>query len=172
MIVKVFFGEEFSNHEHEWNQFIELYETIDNKYGKSNVCIYVLANFSLSNAQIDVVLLTEKGIAIIDLKSYNGKIIGSENGDWKVVTENEKEVTMKKNLFQQLKDQKFALLEKLNTIRKVNFERIEREKLSRIKCWGYFENGSIYDINQVGHGIHAWFAVVTSDTILEKIRFI
>lgn len=113
MVVKVFIGDE-SEYEHEWNQFKEVYNIINEKYAKSDETIYILFNFPVSNRQIDVSILTEKGIALLDLKSYKGKVVGTENGDWSVIVENGAEVPLKINLFKQLKSQRFAFLEKLN----------------------------------------------------------
>ncbi|MBC2700104.1 MAG: hypothetical protein HF976_01605 [ANME-2 cluster archaeon] len=168
MVVKVFCIEEFEN-EHEWNQFKELYDVIYEKYANTDENIYILSNFRLAKVQIDVLILTEKGIAIIDLKSYKGKVIGNENGNW-VVIKNEEEISLPKNLFGQLKEQKFDLLEKLNQIRIVNFEHIEEEKLGRIKCWGYFEKGSNYNITQIGERARTWFDVVTADYLIDKMK--
>lgn len=170
MVVKVFCGEEFEN-EHEWNQLKELYDVIYEKYTNTDEIVYILSNFNLAKVQIDVLILTEKGTAIIDLKSYKGKVIGNENGNW-VVIKNEQEISIPKNLFGQLKEQKFDLLEKLKQIRIGNFEHIEEGKLVFIKCWGYFEKGSSYDITQIGERAHSWFDVVTADYLIDKMKWI
>jgi len=170
MAVKVFCGEEFE-YEHEWNQFKELYDIIYEKYANTDENIYILSNFRLAKVQIDVLILTEKGTAIIDLKSYKGKVIGNENRDWKVI-KNEEEISLHKNLFKQLQDQKFDLFKKLKQIRIGNFEDIEEEKLVFIKCWGYFKKGSSYDITQIGEGAHIWFGVITADDLIDKMKWI
>ena len=90
MVVKIFCGEDFSSYEHEWEQFKEVYNLLNEKYGNSDENIYILSNFLLSNAQIDIVILTINGPAILELKSYNGEIFGSENGEWYVITKDGK----------------------------------------------------------------------------------
>ncbi len=170
MVVKAFCDKLFEN-KHEWNQFKEVYNLINEKYANIEEPIYILSNVFLSNAQIDVLILAIKGIAILELKSYEGKIYGSENGEWVVITANGKEVSLSENLFQQLNQQKFAIVDKLKVIRKGNFERIEEEKLYRIQCWGYFNKGSTYDINQVGERAHIWFDVITANDLIEKMSF-
>ncbi len=169
--VKVFCGEDFEN-EHEWNQFKEVYNLISENYTNTDELIYILSNFRMSGMQIDVLIITKKGIAILDLKSYKGEVIGNENGDWKVIDKNGEEVTLKTNLFGQLKSQKFAFLEKLKKISEEYSIPIEKDKLARIKCWGYFKKGSSYDIKQMGEGTHIWFDVITEDKLLEKMRFL
>lgn len=170
MVVKAFCDKLFEN-EHEWNQFKEVYNLINEKYANIEEPIYILSNVFLSNAQIDVLILARKGIAILELKSYEGKIYGSENGEWVVITANGKEVSLSENLFQQLNQQKFAIVDKLKFIRKGNFERIEEEKLYRIQCWGYFIKGSTYDIYQVDKKAHIWFDVITANDLIEKMSF-
>ncbi len=172
MVVKVFCGEEFSDYEHEWNQFKEVRNLIEEKYANTDELIYILSNFRASNRQIDVLILTEKGIAILDLKSYKGEAIGNENGGWKVIVETGKEVPLKTNLFGQLKSQRFAFLDKLNLIHKEDFENIDENSLAKIQCWGYFEKGSSYDIEQIGRGVRKWFDVVSADNLIEKMRFL
>lgn len=91
MAVKVFCGEEFEEgREHEWYQLKELYDVICEKYANIDENIYILSNFNLAQVQIDVLILAEKGTAIIDLKSYEGKIIGNENGAWKAIKNGKK----------------------------------------------------------------------------------
>lgn len=171
MVVKAFCDKLFEN-EHEWNQFKEVYNLINEKYANIEEPIYILSNVFLSNAQIDVLILARKGIAILELKSYEGKIYGSENGEWVVITANGKEVSMPENLFQQLSQQKFAIVDKLKVIRKGNFERIEEKKLYLIQCWGYFNKGSTYDINQMGERAHIWFDIITANDLIEKMSFL
>lgn len=101
MVVKVF-RDEKSKFEHEYDQFEEVYNLINNNYAKIDEFIYILTNLRLLKTEIDVLVLTEKGMAIIDLKSYEGKVIGDETGDWKVIIENGKEARLEKNLFRQL----------------------------------------------------------------------
>lgn len=170
MVVKVFCDKLFEN-KHEWNQFKEVYKLIIEKYENIDEQIYILSNVILSNTQIDVLILARKGIALLELKSNEGKIYGSENGEWVVITANGKEVSLSENLFQQLNQQKFSLVDKLKVIRKGNFERIEEEKLYRIQCWGYFIKGSTYDIFQVDKKAHIWFDVITANDLIEKMNF-
>ncbi len=169
MVVKVFCGEK-SKFEHELNQLEELHNLINNEYAKKDDLIYILTNFRLSNTEIDVLILTEKGLAIIDLKSHEGEIKGSETGEWKVITKNGDVVPLKHNLFDQFQEKRSALRRKLFRIQEAgNFEHIEGEFLSRISSWGYFPIGSTYDLKQVDDAVHIWFDVITGDKLLRKI---
>lgn len=79
-------------------------------------------------------------------------------------------IPIHKNLFGQLKAQKFELMERLDQIQKGNFEHIKEGKLGLIQCWGYFKKGSSYDITQIGEIAHIWFDVVTADNLIEKMK--
>ncbi len=172
MVVKVFCGEK-SKFDHELNQLEELHNLINNEYAKKDDLIYILTNFRLANEEIDVLVLTEKGLAIIDLKAIEGEIKGSETGGWNVITKNGNIVPLKVNLFEKFLDKKGALKRKLFRIQEEgNFEHIESELLIRISCWGYFKKGSTYDIKQVDGGVHIWFDVITADKLLRKINFL
>lgn len=172
MAVKVFYSGEQFKEQHEIKQFEEVYSIIRGKYEKSDEPIYILFNFYASEKQIDILLLTKNGIAIIELKAYRGVIKGSKNGNWSVIDENKKEKKFD-NLFLQLKDQKFDLLKCLNEIREENFKRINKEDLGKIQCWGYFERGSACNVEQqLGRDVRLWFDIITADNLIDKIKFI
>lgn len=172
MVVKVFCGKK-SKFEHELNQLEEVHNLINNEYAKKDDLIYILTNFRLSNTEIDVLVLTEKGLAIIDLKSYEGEIKGSETGEWKVITKNGDVVPLKDNLFEKFQEKRSALRRKLFRIQEAgNFEHIEPEFLSRISSWGYFPKGSTYNLKQVDDAVRIWFDVITGDKLLRKIIFL
>jgi hypothetical protein len=97
------FGQKFEN-EHEWEQFKEIYNVLQEKYAQKDETIYLLFNFCLEN-QVDVAILTENGPAIIELKSYGGIVIGDENNLWRVKSDNG-EVSLGINLYRQLLAQK------------------------------------------------------------------
>ncbi len=171
MTVKVFYSEQFKE-QHEIEQFRELYHVISSEYEKSDEMIYILFNFYASEKQIDVSLLTKRGIAIVELKAYRGVIKGGKNGDWTVIDEN-KNPKKFDNLFLQLKEQKFDLLKCLNKTREENFKRINKDDLGKIQCWGYFEEGSTYNVEeQLGRDVKPWVDVITADNLIDKIKFI
>jgi hypothetical protein len=154
MVIKVFCGSEFAK-EHEKRQFEEIYELTKSKFcQQENKTVYILLNFNAEDAQIDVTMLTEKGPAIIELKSYEGTISGDENGQWQVNATNGPHSI--DNVFAQLKKQRFALCKKLTAIKQSsnsqNMAQIEIQKLANIKCYACFKKGSVdkTQINQKG----------------------
>ena len=142
MTVKIYLGQEITKYEGETEQFREIQDLINKEYGRKKEPVYILGNIETARSQIDVIILMKNGIIILDLKAIKGEIEGSENGEW-IVKKDSKETLMHKNLFQQLRTQKFDLLEKLNIIVEKNIKRIDRDKIGKIQAWGYFKNGSV-----------------------------
>lgn len=171
MTVKVFCGEKVTNHESEWIQFNEVYRTIMEEYGDKEELVYILANFRLPKSQIDIAILMRKGPIIIELKSYKGNIIGNENGEWKVIKDSGEVKKIPKNLFSQISNHRYGLGKKLVDIQKRGvLGHIEEKSLRyQIKAWGYFENGSSYNRDQIGRGAWIWFDIIWKDRLLEKL---
>lgn len=166
MRVKLFYGKK-PDFGHEYNQFKEIIALIKKKYDED---IYILTNVLVSNGEIDCILLTKKGPVILETKNYEGKIIGSENGDWIIKTP--EEVNLNKNLFQQLKSHRTDLFSKLEKIREEHFPRIEKKDLWKINSWGYFKKGSYYPDGQINKDAVKWFDIVTADNLIEKLGVI
>jgi hypothetical protein len=167
MPVKVFFGE-FSQYEHEFKQICEIYRCLVKTCG--NNWIYLLTNFLTGNSEYDCVILKENAIIILEVKSHSGEIIGGENGLWEVISESSKSTPLD-NVFQQIRSEKFSLIDKLKPIREKHFPRIDEEDIKKIQCWAYFEKGSTYDKSQIGSGIHIWFDVITREDLERKLQF-
>lgn len=159
--------------EHEWNQVVEICQIINQHFDKTKP-IFLLYNFNLSTTcQIDLMIIQEKGISILELKSYKGEIIGNENKNdkWSVKTET-CEVELPVNVFVQLLKEGNSLRKKLERIRKDSFPNINERNIKKIDCWGYFEKGSSFDINQIPPQYHKWFDVITGDDLIRKLSFV
>jgi len=169
MTIRLFYGEK-SKIEHEYNQIKEIIGVI--KEGLPKETIYILTNVLLSNGDADCIIITRKGPVILELKDYTGEIIGEENGEWYVRTDNGSELPLNQNLFQQLKTQRNDLHRKLGKIFEEHISRIEKEDLRKIAAWGYFNRGSFYSDWQIQKKVVPWFDIVTADSLLEKLAHI
>ena len=166
MTVKVFYGEH-SQYEHEFKQICEVYRFL---VQNGNRNIYLLTNFLTGNCEYDCVILKENAIIILEMKSYKGQVIGDENGFWEVIPDTGDSVPLD-NVFKQMRNEKFSLIDKLKPIRETHFPRIDEEDLKKIQCWAYFEKGSKYDKNQISPRTHIWFDVITIDELEQKFQF-
>lgn len=164
--MRLYYGSK-TKHKHEIEQLKEIVEIVSKSSSQEEIVL--LSNVLLANNEIDCIILTKNGPIIIELKAYKGEIIGQENGDWYVRTE-EEEIPLKTNLYQQLRSQRNDLFNKLDKVRENNFPRIESEDFRKINAWGYFKSGSKYSDNQINLNIARWFDVVTAETLINKIN--
>ncbi len=156
-------------HEHEWDQLVEICSIIHNNYDK-NKPIYLLYNFKISNrAQIDLLIIQEKGICVLELKSIKGEIIGSERDELLIKTDND-DLTL--NLFPQLMKERFAVIDELEKLRKRIFPKITENKMRKVQAWGYFEKGSNYDKSQMSGKYRVGFDIITGDDLIRKLSFV
>lgn len=116
-------------------------------------------------------------MAILELKSYQGEVLGNSDliqgsrvyTPWYVVASSGRE-ELSRNLYRQLLDEKNELYDIL--LDKGNFDNNIVRNLRKIQAWGYFEQGSEYDKNQLDPRHYAWFDVITKDSLLRKLRFV
>jgi len=160
--------------EHEWEQLVEICEIIHYKGYAESKPIYLLYNFELiKQCQIDLLIILEKGICILELKSYKGKIIGNDvdSKNWKVKADN-KTISIRSNPFIQLKRQRSEIIKHLGTIRKNFSTNIKPINIRKVKAWGYFKKGSEFDDVQISDENKVWFDVITDDDLLRKLRYV
>lgn len=139
---------------------------------ESDIEIWIIGNIELPNTQIDVLIVKENCLITIDMKNYTGKIIGSENGDWNVETEKGILLSIHKNCFQQARTQRFSLKDKLvNMVTLGHLVKFKGDPRILIfsKAWIYFNEGSIFDYNQIGQNAFNWFKVITRETLCKEI---
>ncbi len=172
MGIRVYCGTDFNDYEHEWKQFKELIEIINNEYKNNKEVFYIIGNVYVGDTWLDAIIIKENGIAVVDFKSYEGEVFGKENGDWYVKNPNGEKEVLHKNLFVQLNKNKVLLLKFLNGMREKYFPYIKYKQLKFIRCWGYFESGSSYDNKQLERKNRIIFDVISKDNLLEKLRFL
>ena len=155
--------------EHERDQLVEICNILNDYYDK-NKPIYLLYDFKISNrAQIDLLIIQEKGISIIEFKSIKGEIIGSETDELLIKTEEE---DLKLDLFPQLMRERFVVIDELEKIRVEKFPNITKRKMRKVQAWGYFEKGSIYDKRQISGKYRVGFDIITCDDLIRKLTFV
>jgi len=134
--------------------------------------VSVIGNLELVDTQLDMLVIKENCLTIIEMKNYKGEIIGSENGNWEVRELDGELIDTGRNLFQQVKNQRFSLQDKIENI-------IKNGKLSKFSespdvfhhkdAWLCFKNGSNYDHDQIHHKALNWFKVITVDSLPKEI---
>ncbi len=162
-----------SDREHEWEQLVEICETIHQGYDEDKE-IYLLYNFELPNqCQIDLLIIQEKGISILEFKKHKGVIIGKddEGTEWFVITDNGN-TPLRRNLFEQIKRERREVTKKLFEIKRKLHLQMKPKNLGKVYAWGYFPKESEYDKSQVSDENKLWFDVITSNSLLKKLRYV
>ncbi|WP_209629668.1 NERD domain-containing protein [Methanofollis sp. W23] len=178
---KIFFGEA-GTYWGEHEQMKEIVSLLSSALhdGVLEPPLYLFFNVRVANGEIDCLVLMKHGPVILELKNYLGEITGSENGDWTVHTRTGTTVRVTSNVFRQCNKHRFDFYTKYVQIAREHFPAIIEHtgrgcysNLIRIQSWGYFRQGSRYDLNQIaGEKVRAWFAVITADDLVERLKYV
>jgi len=156
----------------EMRQYERVKENLLEEFSEDKEDFYLIVDYIVGNKQYDLIFFKNQSVIIIDLKGYSGVVKGSENGNWYVEDPNQGEVKIDqaKNPFQQLREQRYELIDFLNENLKDVNERFKDENLQNISAVICFESGSSYDINQIQASKHLWFDVVGEDEIVDYLK--
>lgn len=107
------FGEK-AGRTHENRMLQAFLERLEDRWLTSTDGIIVIANAMWNGAEVDLVCILPSAILVADFKSHGGKLTGTENGSWQadgVLVRGGR----KDNPFQQLRDNRFSVLEWLKS---------------------------------------------------------
>ncbi|MDO4232651.1 MAG: NERD domain-containing protein [Lautropia sp.] len=97
------------------NQMLQAFlNRLEDRWATSSDWIITIANAMWNGADIDLVCILPSAIVVADFKNYGGKLTGAENGGWQadgVVVKGGQKI----NPFQQLRGNKFAVMEWLKS---------------------------------------------------------
>lgn len=96
----------------------EFFKYLIDEFRNTNLEVGLFFNVFIEGTEIDALIASEKGLFIIEYKNYSGKLFASENGDWKISKLGGQEVTInqgRENVFQQLRRQRFSLMNLIKT---------------------------------------------------------
>ena len=177
MPVLVYTGEGKFKNPGEAEQFLEVLDKIKSEFGNSFERIHVCYNF-ISSVQIDMLIILKKGLIDIELKSYEGEVMGGENGPWYVKDKDQNITPIDggRNVFGQCKEQRDYLFRNLKSvIPSIQNQKIKEEVFrTMIDSWACFKGNSKY-VERLGQGNvdmgkNRFFRIVNTNNIIEKIR--
>ena len=151
---------------HENYIFDSLRKELARAWGDSEDLIILLGNFYCHGSEIDAAILKKNSIIIIEFKDYGGHIRFSENGPWFADDVNVKGGS-KPNPYIQVRDNKFALIDRLNEI---NFPSHREQNLGHISGLVLFHKPIIFDDSQIPRNIERWFHVVDFHHAIERFH--
>lgn len=143
------FGEKASR-THE-NQMLHVFlERLEDRWANSTDWIVAVANAMWNGAEIDLVCILPSAIIVADFKSYGGALTGTENGPWQadgVIVKGGR----KANPYQQLRDNKFSVLDWLQSK-----ALLSGRNLGHISA-GVIFSGHINDQLDLPSKVRSWF---------------
>ncbi len=154
MTFRAFRGAAF-NHSHENKAFNDLHDLLQQHWSELDEPLYLFGNFFLGGRELDALVIKRNAIIVIDFKNYGGEVKFSENNRWAcdgVPVKGGNSI----NPYQQLRTNKFALLEYINR------DRISLKSdpnLGHIAALTLFQQPIQFDELQVPAKIRSWFHV-------------
>lgn len=143
------FGEK-AGRTHE-NQMLHVFlERLEGRWANSTDWIVAVANAMWNGAEIDLVCILPSAIIVADFKSYGGTLTGTENGPWQadgVIVKGGR----KANPYQQLRDNKFSVLDWLQSK-----ALLSGRNLGHISA-GVIFSGGITDKLELPSKVRSWF---------------
>lgn len=147
----------------------EQYRTISNalkaKYsGKEELCILV-ANWNIYDSELDGLLIKHDAIIAIEFKDYGGKIIATDNGDWKTGDGTVIKGGIRKTPYKQAQINRSNLL---NGLRDSGF--IRSKNLKHISSLIVFNQPIDLDASGISRKTKSWLHICDNDHFIEKIE--
>ena len=142
------------SHAHENHVFNQLHDLLQQHWSEQDEPLHLLGNFYIDGAEVDALIIKRNAIIVIDFKDYGGTLAFSENGRW-LMNGTEVRGGNKRNPYQQIRDNKFQLLNYLNN--QVSFQ--SSPNLGHIAGMCLFHQNIEFDGENLPHNISRWFHI-------------
>lgn len=138
----------------------------------------IFCDVFVKGTQIDTMIVSEKGLLVLEYKNYSGALTGSENGRWEIETVNGERLEInqgREDVFQQLRRQRFSIMNFIGD----NFESIfpnkqrETKQIAHINWILVFENLSEDSDIKLSHNAKMWLKIISKNEIkkfFEQLR--
>jgi hypothetical protein len=163
MTFKAYRAAPFS-HAHENRIFNQLHDILFAHWGEQDEPLHLLGNFYVDGAEIDALVLKRNAIIVIDFKDYGGRLKFSENSKW-TTDGNTVRGGNKTNPYQQIRDNKFQLLNYLDS--RVQFQ--SSPNLGHIAGLCLFHQTIEFDGATLPHNISRWFHIADITTAIRTV---
>jgi len=131
---------------HECRQLKEIAALLEDEYEDETV--FLLTGVPTSSGDLDCVVLVPGGPVILDLRAYRGDTAAP------------------------LEEGRYSFTGRLLSIREKHFPEIDERRVRRVAAWRYVEAGRRHPAGQINPHAFPWSAIVTADTLLERLRFL
>ena len=149
-----------------WNKLVSEFNS---KFGERETESYLIGNMIVQGKEIDALFIKEDAVVVIDFKDYGGKLTISENENWLA---NETIVNAgRKNPFVQLSDNKYALLNLLNSKLPPGYE--QWINLGHINALALFHQEINYNIenlrSDLSQSASMWFNIADFSNVCQTL---
>ena len=151
---------------HENRAFDSLLSALEESWGEEEELIVLLGNLYCQGSEIDAAIIKHRSITVIDFKDYGGKVRFSENGSWSA-DGIEVKGGSKRNPYQQIRSNKFALLEFLEN--RLDLPSGRSLNLGHISGMVLFQRPIIFDDKHLPGSISRWFHVVDMEHAILRL---
>lgn len=153
------------NHTAEREQYRKICNALKTEYsGKEELCIFV-ANWNIYDSELDGLLIKQDAIIAIEFKDYGGKIIATDNGDWKKDDGTVIKGGVRKSPYKQAQINRSNLL---NGLRDSGF--IAPKNLKHIASLIVFNQPIKIDDSRISRKTKSWLHICDNDHFIEKIE--
>lgn len=153
------------NHTAEREQYRTISNALKAKYsGKQDLCVFV-ANWNIYDSELDGLLIKHDAIIAIEFKDYGGKIIATDNGDWKTEGGIIIKGGVRKSPYKQAQINRSNLL---NGLRDSGF--IAPKNLKHISSLIVFNQPIKLDASRISRKTKSWLHICDNDHFIEKIE--
>ena len=169
MAFEAFLPDRFSTpHENRfWNKLVG---ELKIQFQSSADNIFIVGNIFAGGKQLDALVVKDDALVIVDFKDYGGKLRVSENGPWEI--DGRTVNSGRKNPYQQLQENKFALLNSLKGRLPERFE--EWLNLGHINALVLFHQKIDYDNHDlavdISHAASKWFSVCDIESMCKTLN--
>lgn len=132
--------------------------------GSNDLCIFV-ANWNIYDSELDGLLLKHDAIIAIEFKNYGGKIIATDNGDWKKDDGTVVKGGVRKSPYKQAQINRSNLL---NGLRDSGF--IAAKNLKHITSLIVFNQPIDLDSKGLSRKTKSWLHICDNDHFIDKIE--
>ena len=149
----------------EREQYRTLCNALKAKYsGTDNLCLFV-ANWNVYGSELDALLIKQDAIIAIEFKDYGGKIIATENGDWKKEDGTIIKGGVRKSPYKQAQINRSNLI---NGLRDSGF--VASSNLKHIASLIVFNQPITLDDRGISRRVKSWLHICDNDHFIEKIE--
>lgn len=131
---------------------------------RKDLCLFV-ANWSVYGSELDGLIIKQDAIIAIEFKDYGGKIIATENGDWKKEDGTVVKGGVRKSPYKQAQINRSNLL---NGLRDSGY--VAAKNLKHISSLIVFNQPIVLDDHGISRRVRSWLHICDNDHFIEKIE--